>query len=308
MAGETNHKLGALFSKDDILCQTPLADGNEVIKALADLAARHCPGADADSITAAIFERGNGASPLVPGYPLAVPHVRLDNLPRIVVAVATSSAGIRFGPDPNSSAKVVVLILAPSSQPGMYLQVLSAVARSLLDRRTIERVASLRSGEEVWQYFNGRGLELPAYVCAADIMNTQFVCLRDTDTLKRAIDLFAAENLAEIPVLDQDGDLVGVVSENELLHVCLPDYILWMEDLSPIINFQPFAEILKNEGKTWLHDIMTREYSALQCEAPAIQVAKEMARHDRRQVYVVRSRKLAGIITLQDFVNKVLRE
>lgn len=50
-----------------------------------------------------------------------------------------------------------------------------------------------------------------------------------------AINQFTAHNVSELPVLDKDGDLVGVVTENELLHVCLPDYILWMDDLSPIM-------------------------------------------------------------------------
>ena len=41
--------------------------------------------------------------------------------------------------------------------------------------------------------------------------------------------------------------LSGIVIQSAfyaLLKVCLPDYILWMQDLSPIINFEPFAELL----------------------------------------------------------------
>ena len=55
--------------------------------------------------------------------------------------------------------------------------------------------------------------------------------------------------------------LLPVATADALLKVCLPDYILWMQDLSPIINFEPFAELLRNEGKTWLADIMTSENS-----------------------------------------------
>jgi CBS domain-containing protein len=42
-------------------------------------------------------------------------------------------------------------------------------------------------------------------------------------------------------------------------------------------------------------------------ESPAIQVAKVMMRRDVRQVYVVKEKHLVGVITIQDFIHKVLR-
>ncbi len=92
------------------------------------------------------------------------------------------------------------------------------------------------------------------------------------------------------------------------MKVCLPDYILWMDDLSPIINFEPFAQVLKNEGKAWLTEIMSTEFAAVQVDAPAIQVAKEITKMGARQVYVLDGEKLAGEISLQDFIDKVLRQ
>jgi CBS domain-containing protein len=109
-------------------------------------------------------------------------------------------------------------------------------------------------------------------------------------------------------VIDKDGDLVGSVSAYELLRVCLPDYILWMDDLSPILNFEPFAAILRNESSTWLAEIMSREYIAVSEKEPAIQVAKEITKHHQNLAYVTRDKKLVGVITLPQFVGKVLRE
>ena len=62
------------------------------------------------------------------------------------------------------------------------------------------------------------------------------------DTMERAIDLFVRHRVSEVPVIDKDGELIGVVSTHELLRVCLPDYVLWMDDLTPIINFEPLNE------------------------------------------------------------------
>jgi CBS domain-containing protein len=43
-------------------------------------------------------------------------------------------------------------------------------------------------------------------------------------------------------------------------------------------------------------------------DEPAIQVAKELTKNHSRQAYVVRQKKLVGVITLQHFVSTVLRE
>jgi len=82
-----------------------------------------------------------------------------------------------------------------------------------------------------------------------------------------------------------------------------------MEDLSPILNFEPFGEILKRESKMPVYEIMMHsdQYAMLEETTPAIQVAKVMLRRDVRQVYVVRDQQLIGIISIQDFVNKIMR-
>jgi CBS domain-containing protein len=48
-------------------------------------------------------------------------------------------------------------------------------------------------------------------------------------------------------------------------------------------------------------------YATVHDESPAIQVAKVMMRRNVRQVYVLREKTLVGVITIQDFIRKVLR-
>ena len=66
--------------------------------------------------------------------------------------------------------------------------------------------------------------------------------------------------------------------------------------------------MLRNEEKTWLSEIMSFDFATISEDAPAIQVAKEITRRGVREVFVVREKRLVGIITLQDFINKVLRQ
>ena len=77
----------------------------------------------------------------------------------------------------------------------------------------------------------------------------------ETDSVKAAIDLIVRTGLTEVPVVDKEGELTGVASADEVLKLCIPDYLLWMEDLSGFSNFEPFAALLRKESSTWLADI-----------------------------------------------------
>jgi PTS system nitrogen regulatory IIA component len=239
---------------------------------------------------------------------IALPHVRLPELHAARMALATSRAGIPFGEGDDRLARVVIVILAPKDAPGAYLQILSTIAAIGRTRQLADDLLAMPSPSEVLAYFHRGDNGPPPYVCAGDLMERYPPTLLDTDTLEDAIDRFTRENLINLPVVDRDGDLVGVVTAYALMRVCLPDYILWMDDVSPIINFEPFANVLKHESSTWLAEIMSDDYAVVAEDAPAIEVAKEITKHKTREAFVVRGKKLVGIISLQRFLTMVLRE
>jgi len=309
MAIEQNGiQFSSLFSPSEVICQTQEQDRDTLFMELLRLLAYERGIGNVNEAYEAVLARENDVATVVaPG--MAMPHARLEAIDQIVVAVATSKEGIVYdAKKPDKRVKLIVLTLAPKDAPGAYLQAISCLAKICKDPGTADVVANLSAPEQIWAFFDKGGLVLPELLQARDVMEKVKVKLQEHDTLERAIDLFVRHNLNELPVVDKDGDLIGVVTTYELLRVCLPDYILWMEDLTPIMNFEPFAEILRKESKTWLAEIMTSEYATVQDDAPAIQVAKEITRQHATRAYVVRGKKLLGVVSLEAFLNKILRE
>jgi mannitol/fructose-specific phosphotransferase system IIA component (Ntr-type)/CBS domain-containing protein len=300
-------KFSTLFQHTQVICALEDVGRDEVIKRLVELIAATGTLSDIGEACRLVVQREDLApSVLAPG--VAVPHARVAGLHELQVAVGTSRGGLPFGPS-GAPVKLVVLILAPERDPGAYLQAQAALARTLMGEEDfVPRLAELNTPGAVWRAFDAEGTRLPDYVAAGHMMARKFPSLRDTDPLSRAIDEFYRLRVNELPVVDRDGDLVGVVTENELLKVCMPEHITWMEDLSPILHFEPFSQILRNEERTWLSDIMSEDYAVLSEDAPAVQVAREIIRLEVSRVYVTRGRKLVGLITIQDFLNKVLRD
>jgi len=298
--------LTSFFSADDILIHQEEVSRNQLIRLLLTHVANGHGIMEVDSYYNAIIEREN-ASDTVVSNGIAIPHARLEFLDKPYVGVATSAKGIPFT-DGQPPVHLILLVLIPRDQPGLYLQILRALANILRDRNAARSISEMKTQEEVMRFFERGGVILPDYVCAADIMDDQFICLHNSDCLKAAIDCFIANQVNEIPVLDRDGDMVGVVRAGALLKVCLPEYLLWMSDLSPIVNFEPFTTILRNEQNTCLADILIEDFASVRMNAPAVSVAGEMTRHNASRCYVLDGKKLMGVINLPRFLNKVFRE
>ena len=294
-----------LFSEEDVLCQTPIQDRDELImEMLKRLAFNHGIG-NVPSIYKSVRERETAGATVVANG-IAIPHARIASIEKPFVAVATVPKGLRFNGE-GSTVKLVILVLVPKDQPSVYLQIISALAKTFLTGDAADKAATLSTPHEIVSFFRRDGLILPDFICAGDIMEPLVYKLLDTNSLKDAIDMFVTHNLLEIPVIDKEGELTGVVTADALLRVCMPDYLLWMDDLSPILQFEPFVNILRNEENTWLSEILHHEYPTVHANQPAIAVAEAMAKRNASICYIVDNKKLLGVITLPHFLDKVLR-
>jgi len=300
-------KLSSFFTEKHVLCRLEGVQRDESLKRLVGVLAADGKVKNAAEVLEAVIQREQLLSTQL-GVGLAVPHARFGETQELTIAVGTSVGGIDFGGEPKTLAHLVVLVLTPVSQPALYLQALAAVVNLFSRKDVVDRVARLSKPREVWEVFDRGETTLPQYVTAHDIMAADFEHLRTTDYLERAIDLLCYHHLFDIPVVDEDGDLVGLITEEQLLKLALPDYILWLEDLSPILQLEPFVEILKNEKTIRVAEVMSTEFASVPDDAPAIQVGRVLMRRDVRAVMVVREKKLAGVITVSDFLTRVLRK
>lgn len=297
-----NIRLTSLFKPEDIIHHAGTTDLNEIFdELLRHLALEYGIGNLRDA-KASVMESVGGEMLARTG--LAVPHGRLEKVTEPLIAMATSESGFDYA---GEKLYVVALVLVPIDLPGVYKQILSAIERACPDPDSVVQVARLQSPLAVWQHFDAGGHHLPDHLQARHIMDQCRAFLDVGDSLRTAIDRFIAFNTPELPVLNGNHELVGVVTIKRLVRTCLPDYLMWVGDMTPYLNFEPLAEIIRNESTTWLRDFMTGDFAYVEEDSPAITAMREIGQKETINAYVLRGRKLVGVIRMLDFVKCVLR-
>lgn len=294
--------ISTLLHADDILL--PLCADS--LPAAIDRLVRHIHGRhggfDPDAAVAAVLARQAGM-PSAVERDLAMPHARLPNLPRPRLAVGVCPTGIPAEDGP--PLRVVVLLLAPAGDPNLYLRLLAAVSKALTEPKAIERIIAARAPAAVLEVLGAAHNHLPDVLLVRHVMDPDPLTLRETDTLATAIELFSARARMDLPIVNAAGELQGSIAIEDLLRLALPTHLRWMEDLTPILRFEPFAELLKRESASPITRFMREDVLAIGPDTPAIQLTKLFLQDERRQVLVTEGRRLVGAVDLHPYVRQL---
>lgn len=292
------------LAEGNIICELKAETKIEAIEELSKRLTKNTAGLDYDEVKDAVIAREQVVpTVLAPG--LAVPHARMADVKQLVIGLGTSMEGIDFDAPGMPPVNVIIQILTPKDDPGLHLQVLAALAKDFKDPETVRKLAAMETPSELIDFFHMAEGELPNYLRAKDVMNSSPVVLKEIDSLNKAIETFALKKVYDIPVVDDEGDIRGVISLEDILKFSLPEHLLWMNDLSPILRFEPFTEMLRNDHETKLADFMREDFIAVEEEIPAIQLAKIFLMNNVRQIIVSKGQKLCGVVNIAGFSTKL---
>lgn len=84
------------------------------------------------------------------GYGLALPHVKTNAVPRIVVVFGRSLKGIDFASLDGNPAHFFFLVLAPPEMTTEYLKVISLISALMKDAANRQRLLQSTTAEEIW--------------------------------------------------------------------------------------------------------------------------------------------------------------
>jgi CBS domain-containing protein len=142
---------------------------------------------------------------------------------------------------------------------------------------------------------------------AKDVMTTELLSIRGDATAAEAARLMHESKHGGLPVVDEGGQLLGMVDRLGLVRLVLPKYAEALGDLAFLPDdFEPFAERLEEVGHMLVRDVAHPCEAIAEETTPLVEVAALMVIKRAHHLPVLRDGRVVGIIGLQDIVDEIV--
>lgn len=137
------------FSRRNIIAELRLNARDDIIYELCEVVAEKDESLTQKDLYISVVERENLMGTAIEEG-IAVPHARLDFLDRPTVAFGRSVNGVEWNAPDGKLVHFVFLILTPSSEDWLQLQILALIARALKEGRFKGELENARDADEIW--------------------------------------------------------------------------------------------------------------------------------------------------------------
>ena len=142
-----------------------------------------------------------------------------------------------------------------------------------------------------------------------EIMTRDVVSVQPEATLPEVIELLIKHNIAGVPVVDADGELVGMISEVDVLRRLFPDYSEFISDIESAMEFE-FTNLKVDQiCLLRVKDVMRVNPIAIAPSENVMKACGLMVSHKIRRLPVVDPATLCvvGIVSQGQVFQEVLR-
>jgi CBS domain-containing protein len=141
-----------------------------------------------------------------------------------------------------------------------------------------------------------------------DLMTTNVFTVKLDDTVEECAKLLTDKNLSGVPVVDDEGNLKGIVTEGDLIrratNINGPKAIEILGGLIYLDTPKKFFEELKKDLGIFVRDVMTEEVITINENATVEEAATLMVEKKIKRVPVLNdNQELVGIVSRKDIMN-----
>jgi len=299
-------RLANILDEDLIVCNMSATRKQEAIELLLDRVKTKYPHHDYDAILQSIVDREEIENTSY-GRGVAFPHARTDAVDEMYIAVGISKKGLDDKTPDGKPLHVICLMLTPSNIAKLYLQTLSAFASFARHPGNLERVIEAKSPGGVIDAIWESNVTVDKEITAKDLMRREVVAVTPEDSLKNVANRMFKHRLSALAVVDEDGNLLGQITDKELIQAALPDFKTLISNLNYSMDVEPFEELLKKEDKIKVKQLYTTDQEVVTRTTKIVEVAAMMLFKDLRRVFVTDGDKLVGVLLRKDIVHMIIR-
>ena len=152
-------------------------------------------------------------------------HVRSSSMDSVSAALGVTAEPVSLVQESEKSACIVVVVAGPPKDTATFLQAVTGFAQALAMEGVPSAILAASSAEAVAEISALMDVELPDVILVGDVMRRKVRSVTPETTLAEAARMMTRYHLGSIPVLSEDGEVLGMVSGRDLLALTLPRYL-----------------------------------------------------------------------------------
>jgi CBS-domain-containing membrane protein len=147
-------------------------------------------------------------------------------------------------------------------------------------------------------------------ITAGEIMTRDVITVTRETTVRELAEIFTNRRISSVPVIDEAGEIIGIVTETDLveqdksLHIptviSLFDWVLYLE------SGRKFEKELKKMTGQTVGDIFSSEVTTVTPSTPVSDVADLMSSRKVHSIPVVQQNRVVGVVSRIDMIRSMI--
>lgn len=144
---------------------------------------------------------------------------------------------------------------------------------------------------------------------AREIMTRDVVSVRPETSLKELASKFVETRFGNMPVVDESGVLVGIISETDLIEqqkpLHIPTVMALLDGVFYLDSEKRFKEQVDRVTATTVGELCSKKPITCTPESTVREIAALMSRHKIHLVPVVEDEKMVGVVSRLDMIRSM---
>jgi CBS domain-containing protein len=141
---------------------------------------------------------------------------------------------------------------------------------------------------------------------ASDIMTTEVMTVKEETPLKELAEIFYKNRINGVPVVDDEGLLIGIICESDLIRkdkkLHIPTVVALFDAVFYLESSKNIEKEIKQISATTVSDLFTREVVTVDEKTPIDEIATIMTQKKIYTIPVMDGERLVGIVGKGDVI------
>lgn len=141
-----------------------------------------------------------------------------------------------------------------------------------------------------------------------DVMERDVITLKYSDTYESAARVLVRNDFSGAPVVDSDGNLIGIISEKDLFKAIFPNYSDYYTEPEAQMDYEEREKVVQDARLRPIEEFMSKKIWTVNEEDPILKAAALMLARGVFRLPVVEGKKLKGIVTRENIYKNIFRK